>query len=300
MALDALKRERHVGFGRLVEVPLCRCLVQILDGANERRAVARIFGILAGLASAGRRSAARARGCGFQGRPNRSSQRLQECAARDPASRASPSSSRGPDVVRPPAQRARRLESSIDTSAGSSAHRPPVPERLEHRRARCSASALSGPSASQRISEIPGDASDQYRRNLLRASSSVAIALVSVSNTDVLAPIGSARSVQTIFTYPGSANAANRLGGTERNVTSASHGFVTAPTTTSRPGTSPSTTHPSESVASRMPRGLARPSALAPRTSALALNMARATGLPMRSICLAAESVSSAGALTRT
>ena len=84
---------------------------------------------------------------------------------------------------------------------------------------------------------IPGERKDQYRRNLVRASGSVAMARVSVLKTDSVSLIASARIVQAIFTYPGSLNAANWSGGKARNVTFASQGLVTAPTTIWRSGT---------------------------------------------------------------
>ena len=65
-------------------------------------------------------------------------------------------------------------------------------------------------------------------------------------NTDVPSSIASARSVHTIFTNPGSENAANSAGGRARKVTFASHGFVTAPMTIWRRGTSASTPQPSD------------------------------------------------------
>ena len=52
-------------------------------------------------------------------------------------------------------------------------------------------------------------------------------------------------------------------GGSPRNTTFASHGCVTAPMTISRPGTSASTPHPSDSVNATRPRGRVMPSGLA-------------------------------------
>src|SRR6476620_346572 len=95
---------------------------------------------------------------------------------------------------------------------------------------------------------MPGESSAQYRRNFARATTSVTIARVSVLKTDAAAPAESARTVQAIFTYSGSLKAAKCAGGNGRNTTLAFHGFVTAPTTISRPGTSDSTPHPIDVV----------------------------------------------------
>ena len=70
--------------------------------------------------------------------------------------------------------------------------------------ARRSASDFSGPSNMRRISAIPGEKKDQYSRNFARALASVVATRVSVRKTDSAEPIGSARNVHTIFTYPGS------------------------------------------------------------------------------------------------
>ncbi len=47
---------------------------------------------------------------------------------------------------------------------------------------------------------MPAENRAQYQRNLRRASWSVVATRVSVRNIESVAPIGSARSVQTIFT----------------------------------------------------------------------------------------------------
>ena len=85
---------------------------------------------------------------------------------------------------------------------------------------------------------IPGEKKDQYRRNPVRASASVAMARVFIRKTDSVPLIGAALIVRAILSCPGSLNATNWLGGSARNVTFASQGFVTAPTTTWRSGTS--------------------------------------------------------------
>ena len=49
---------------------------------------------------------------------------------------------------------------------------------------------------------------------------------VRVTKMDSFGPSGSARSVHTIFAYPGSSNAANSSGGSEWKVTRWCHGCV--------------------------------------------------------------------------
>ena len=71
---------------------------------------------------------------------------------------------------------------------------------------------------------MPADIRDQYRRNLRRASASVATALVRVTKRELSAPSGSAARETAIFTNPGSSNAANSSGGRGRNSTSWRHG----------------------------------------------------------------------------
>ena len=81
------------------------------------------------------------------------------------------------------------------------------------------------------IKAVPGDTSAQYPRNLARAASSVATALVSVMATELLLPVGSARSVQAILTEPGCWNVRNSSGAMPRNTGFAIHGRVAAPKT---------------------------------------------------------------------
>jgi hypothetical protein len=66
--------------------------------------------------------------------------------------------------------------------------------------ARRSASAFNGLREAQRITMMPGERNDQYRRNFERDTGLVATARVSVRKTEASVPIGSARSVQTILT----------------------------------------------------------------------------------------------------
>jgi hypothetical protein len=72
--------------------------------------------------------------------------------------------------------------------------------RLGSRHVRRSASAFKGLSDAHRITMIPGEKIDQYRRNFARAAASVATARVSVRKIDACVPFASARSVQMIFT----------------------------------------------------------------------------------------------------
>ena len=65
---------------------------------------------------------------------------------------------------------------------------------------RCSASRLTAGSINLRIAMMPGARKVQYRRNLERETGSVAIARVSVRNTELPEPSLSARSVNTILT----------------------------------------------------------------------------------------------------
>ncbi len=67
---------------------------------------------------------------------------------------------------------------------------------------------------------IPADIGAQYKRNFRRDSASVVITRVRVTKNDSRSPTGSAASVQTIFTNPGSSNEANSSGGRGWNVTS--------------------------------------------------------------------------------
>src|SRR5439155_25179616 len=146
-----------------------------------------------------------------------------------------------------------------------------------------------------RITIIPGDRNDQYRRNFLRASGSVVLARVSVRNTDSLFQLGSARSVHTIFTYPGSWNASNSSGGKARKTGFASHGFVTPPITISRPGNSARTPHPSDFTSARSPRGWTLLSGLLRRINYLPLHIPGTTAQLSRSISVAADNATSAG-----
>src|SRR5262245_18864271 len=83
--------------------------------------------------------------------------------------------------------------------------------------------------AIRRISTTPGEKRAQYHRNLRRDSASVVTTRVSVRNTHSAADRGSARSVLSIFTNPGSLNFTNPSATRPRNTTSAFHGYVTAP-----------------------------------------------------------------------
>ena len=151
-----------------------------------------------------------------------------------------------------------------------------------------------------RISAMPGEKNDQYQRNLARAAASVETTRVSVLKTDRAVPSGSARSVQAIFTYPGSSKARKATGGNARKTTLASQGRVTAPTTISRSGISASTPQPRDWTSASSPRGRCRPSGVLRRISSRPLMTARARGDWSRSICRAAASVVAAGATTRT
>src|SRR5262245_42519269 len=164
--------------------------------------------------------------------------------------------------------------------------------------ARRSASALTGCKATHRMVMMPGERRDQYRRNLIRAVASVATARVSVRNIENAGPTESARSVHAIFTKPGSSNFTNASGGSARKTTFASHGLVTAPTTTTRLGTIARTPHPMDVGYSRMPHGRVVRSGSLPSITSLALTIARASFDCIRSVSHAAANVTSAGAAT--
>src|SRR4051812_26062331 len=100
----------------------------------------------------------------------------------------------------------------------------------------------------RRIRTIPGERKAQYFLNFDFETGPQATTRVSVRKMDVVAVTGSARSVQAIFTYSGSSNDANCSGANAPNFVFATHGWVTAPITISRPGTSASTPHPSALV----------------------------------------------------
>ena len=78
---------------------------------------------------------------------------------------------------------------------------------------------------------MPNRAQRQYRRKLLRAWASVATARVSCANRVVAGPSDSASSVQAIFTWLGSAYAANWSTGIGVKPESACHGRQAAPHT---------------------------------------------------------------------
>ena len=122
------------------------------------------------------------------------------------------------------------------------------------------------------MSSMPGENTAQYRRNSRRERASVVLTRVSVRNPEMEGPSGMASSVQAILAYPGSSNATNSSGARPRNLTSACHGWVTAPTTTARSGSSASTRHPRASVSERREAG-ARGGA--PRSRAGSVRMAK-------------------------